>query len=138
VVIDDIPLNQLKQYKQFLGCQQEFTVTDKYLKKRNIRNWGKPCIYLSNQDPRTYPGIDVKWLEGNCTIVELKQPLFRKTTTAPTSPGPHEPTAREVIRDRRLDADIEAEDLHNQLANIRTMMAMTTESEFNSDDSLYN
>ena len=38
VVIDDIPLNQLKQYKQFLVCQQEYTVTDKYLKKRNIRN----------------------------------------------------------------------------------------------------
>ena len=32
----------------FLGAQKEFVVTDKYMKKQTIQNWGKPCIWLNN------------------------------------------------------------------------------------------
>jgi hypothetical protein len=36
VIIDDIPLERTdmnRVYKQLLGCQKDFSVTDKYLKK---------------------------------------------------------------------------------------------------------
>lgn len=46
------------------------------MKKLHIQNWSKPCIYVSNQDPRLYSGVDVDWLNGNCIFVELDKPLF--------------------------------------------------------------
>lgn len=36
-------------WKQFFGAQKEFTVTDKYKKKRNVK-WGKPIIFISNNE----------------------------------------------------------------------------------------
>jgi hypothetical protein len=66
-VFDDMQggLEFLHSYKFWLGCQKEFNVTDKYRHKKRVK-WGKPCIYLSNQDPRADRGVDVEWLEGNC------------------------------------------------------------------------
>jgi len=56
-------------YKQFLGAQQEFELSDKYKKKQTVR-WGKPTILLSN----TYPNFsDDQWIEGNCFIYFLNQ-----------------------------------------------------------------
>lgn len=91
LVIDDVPLrdkDMFKHYKQMLGCQNNFSVTDKYLKKVHFPRWGLPCIYLANQDPRNYLGVDISWLEGNCVFVEVDQPLF-----VPTS-GPGTPDSR--------------------------------------------
>jgi hypothetical protein len=29
-----------------------------------------------NQNPRSYPSIDVEWLKGNCVFIKLTKPLF--------------------------------------------------------------
>jgi len=59
-------------YKQFLGAQKEFVLTDKYIKKKNLK-WGKPCIILSNDFPDFK---DKAWIEVNCFICEIRTPLF--------------------------------------------------------------
>jgi len=59
-------------YKQFLGAQHEFTVTDKYRRKRQVK-WGRPCIVLSNEVP---PFRDMNWIKGNCFIKEINICLF--------------------------------------------------------------
>lgn len=60
------------QYKCFLGAQEQFTLTDKYAKKRTVM-WGKPCIVLSNDRPKFK---DERWIQGNCVIVNVQAPLF--------------------------------------------------------------
>jgi hypothetical protein len=88
IVINNVLLSDLdmrKHYKQVLGCQSNFTVTDKYIKKIAIKGWGKPCIYMSNQDPREYEGVDVNWLEGNCVFVKVEVPLFKVRADSPTN-----------------------------------------------------
>lgn len=59
-------------YKQFLGAQKEFIVTDKYHKKRTV-SWGKACILLSNKEPCF---ADYDWIKLNTIIVEIKTSLF--------------------------------------------------------------
>lgn len=59
-------------YKQFLGAQKEFVVTDKYRKKRNIK-WGKPSIVLSNEMPQFR---DYEWIKINCYIVQINNKLY--------------------------------------------------------------
>lgn len=63
-------------WKAFLGCQHDITVTDKYHKKRPLKN-GKPCIYLHNSDPLDSPigRRNRKWLLGNCIFVYLTSPI---------------------------------------------------------------
>jgi hypothetical protein len=76
-IFDDLPgqLNSF-DYKGFLGAQHDLTVADKYKKKRHIKN-GKPCIYISNNDPlKTRKGKDDKdWLLANCIFVYVDKPL---------------------------------------------------------------
>lgn len=59
-------------YKQFLGAQKEFILTDKYIKKKSVV-WGKPSIVLSNEYPNFRDNV---WIRDNCFIVELHNPLF--------------------------------------------------------------
>lgn len=54
-------------YKQFLGAQEEFVVTDKYRGKRTVK-WGKPCVLLSNEMPLFK---DMNWVQVNCFIVDI-------------------------------------------------------------------
>jgi hypothetical protein len=76
VVLNDIPFTDIKNvYKQLLRGQQEFSVTDKYLYKVHLTDWRKPCIYVSNQDPRECD-VNVDWLNGNCVFVEVWKPLY--------------------------------------------------------------
>lgn len=76
-IFDDIPgqLNSF-DYKKFLGAQFDCIVSDKYKKKRKIRN-GKPCIYISNNDPlKTKKGKeDRDWLLANCIFVYIDKPI---------------------------------------------------------------
>lgn len=67
-----------KNYKAWLGCQSEFTLTDKYKHKRKFM-WGKPCIWLANDDPALDTHVDMEWLAGNADIVEIRDPLVRIT-----------------------------------------------------------
>lgn len=71
-IFDDISTDNFKQYKQWLGAQRQFTATDKYMRKRQLL-WGKPCIFLANQIPDF---DDRDWINANCSIVQLRNPLF--------------------------------------------------------------
>lgn len=66
-------------YKGWLGAQQSFTVTDKYKGKTTIQ-WGRPTIWCMNEDPTTCTDVDYNWLQGNCFIVRIKDPIFRAST----------------------------------------------------------
>lgn len=59
-------------YKQWLGAQREFTVTDKYRRKRTIK-WGKPCIVLANAEPLFEDG---QWIKANCFKCNLVAKLY--------------------------------------------------------------
>lgn len=59
--------NRFTQYKQWLGAQSEFTVTDKY-KRKCTKSWGKPTIILSNSQP-TFS--DYAWVAVNCVTYNL-------------------------------------------------------------------
>lgn len=59
-------------YKQWLGAQQEFEVSDKYARKRTIM-WGKPCVVLSNFDPDF---ADQAWISFNCITVNIQNKLY--------------------------------------------------------------
>lgn len=76
-IFDDLPgqLNSF-DFKQFLGAQHDIIVTDKYKKKRELKN-GKPCIYISNNDPLlTKKGKEHRdWLIANCIFVHINKPI---------------------------------------------------------------
>lgn len=81
-VFDDMQLKFVPQYKNWLGCQKQFQVKQLY-KDPEIIDWGKPCIWLSNDDPRHEAHLtenDIKWLEGNCVFVEVTSAIFRANT----------------------------------------------------------
>ncbi|AXF50879.1 replication-associated protein [Lolium perenne-associated virus] len=72
-IFDDFPdWDRFVQYKQWLGAQQHFTATDKYMKKTQIK-WGKPCIILSNQNPLFK---DYLWIKENTIECEIKTKLY--------------------------------------------------------------
>lgn len=74
-VFDDIQSGfQFVNYKAWLGAQSHFTVTGKYKRHAEV-DWGKPVIWLMNDDPRLAQGVDVAWLEGNADIVYIDEPL---------------------------------------------------------------
>lgn len=76
-VFDDINggLEFFPSYKSWLGHQAEFTCTDKYRGKKRVI-WGKPAIYLSNNDPREDKGADRHWLEANCDFHYIGENLY--------------------------------------------------------------
>jgi hypothetical protein len=73
-VLDDIDIDFFPSYKSFMGGQKEFVITDKYVQKITVR-WGKPCIWLSNEDPRNKK-VDRTWLDANCVFAEINYPLY--------------------------------------------------------------
>ena len=77
-VFDDFTCDSIKySYKQRMGCQQQFTLTDKYRKKRTVQ-WGKPCIFLMNNPIYTElkHTLDWDWVEQNTAIVILTNKLY--------------------------------------------------------------
>src|SRR5262249_10905728 len=75
IVLDDINPEFFPNYKAWIGAQKVTTITDKYRPKRSIK-WGKPCIWLSNQDPMTYKGWDWEWVQKNAVIINLTTKLY--------------------------------------------------------------
>lgn len=71
-IFDDIlgGLSSFSTYKQWLGSQMEFTVSDKYKKKKRLDWLGRPTIWISNDNPEN-ANVDQEWLKGNCTIVYI-------------------------------------------------------------------
>lgn len=76
-VLDDIQGNFqfFPAYKGWLGAQNTFTVTDKYRGKTTIP-WGRPTIWLMNDDPEEVSHVDLNWLRGNCDIIHLTESLI--------------------------------------------------------------
>lgn len=86
------------------GAQHTFSLTDKYTRKKTIRNWSKPCIWLNNKDPRecTEDVWKKDWLNANCVFVNLEhrlympspvssaffQPISRPSPAPPNAPSP--------------------------------------------------
>ena len=75
-VFDDMQggLEYFHAYKFWLGAQKQFYATDKY-KGKQLINWGKPAIWLSNNDPRGENGADYDWLNANCIFVYVDTPI---------------------------------------------------------------
>jgi len=65
--------------------QHTFTVTDKYKPKRTLRNWGKPCIWLNNKDPRdeTQDQVTKDWLTANCIFIHFEHRLYLPAPIVP-------------------------------------------------------
>jgi len=85
-VFDDIAggFGYFPNYKQWMGGQFDFQVTDKYRRKRQVPG-GWPCIWLCNEDPRLAhykwdQGPDFAWMEDNCEFVEITDAIFRANT----------------------------------------------------------
>lgn len=82
-IFDDISggFEFFPNYKQWMGGQFEFTVTDKFKHKRTVK-WGKPTIWICNTDPRMeeYPRgkrPDFGWMEDNVWFIECTDTIFR-------------------------------------------------------------
>lgn len=77
-IFDDIQggIKFFPAYKNWLGAQAMFQIKGLYRDPQMLR-WGKPCIWISNTDPRTDMALaDIDWLEGNCTIIEVTNNLI--------------------------------------------------------------
>jgi hypothetical protein len=83
-VFDDMQggLDFFHGYKNWLGCQPEFTIKQLY-KDPHLMYWGKPSIWVCNKDPRIVNDkslIDLEWLDANCIFVEVRETIFRAST----------------------------------------------------------
>lgn len=77
IVIDDIDWDSTllkgSAYKRWLGGQKEFVATDKWVKKLRV-SWGKPCIFLCNDNPLDFvSATHARFLEKNCFIEEVRE-----------------------------------------------------------------
>lgn len=77
-VFDDVPFERLIGARSFLGCQSQFTITDKYMPKTRL-DWGKPSIFLMNRDAdyrdRCEPAF-LEFIQGNCVIFDQEWSFF--------------------------------------------------------------
>ncbi|ORX44058.1 hypothetical protein BCR36DRAFT_373539 [Piromyces finnis] len=75
IILDDFSSDITKflpSWKCFFGGQKQFTLTDKYRGKRTVK-WGKPMIWLSNED--LYKNLNIEHLNFLKKIVHV---LFYK------------------------------------------------------------
>lgn len=90
-IFDDFGgLKFLPSYKFWLGHQKQFYVTDKY-KGKKLVEWGKPAIWINNEDPREEHGVrsdEVEWLNANCTFIRLDQTIVRANNMCPHDSQP--------------------------------------------------
>lgn len=79
VVFDDVPWSNFSHYaKAFFGCQRDFSVSDKYRKKKRLSG-GVPCIYLCNPEDVTKEMQDFilsNWGQQNIVMVNLVNKLY--------------------------------------------------------------
>lgn len=77
-VFDDIRggIKFFPAFKEWLGAQKWVSVKQLYRDPKLVE-WGKPSIWISNDDPRHSmdPG-DISWMETNCIFVEVTMLSF--------------------------------------------------------------
>lgn len=79
-------LPMLPGYKDWLGCQWHVSVR-KLHHDAELIEWGRPCIWLCNRDPRTLTNVrddtDWAWMDRACIFVEVTGTLatFHANTT---------------------------------------------------------
>lgn len=96
-VLDDIRggITFFPAWKEWLGSQQTVSVKKLYRDPVQL-NWGKPCVWLSNMDPRDQMRADINdrtplsrinaidndiaWLEANVTFVHVRESIVRANT----------------------------------------------------------
>uniref|UniRef100_A0A8A4XBU0 Replication-associated protein n=1 Tax=Emberiza spodocephala Genomoviridae sp. TaxID=2814950 RepID=A0A8A4XBU0_9VIRU len=81
-VFDDIRggIKFFPAFKEWLGAQQWVSVKKLYRDPKLVE-WGKPSIWVSNDDPRTnMDHCDVEWLEANARFIYVDEPIFRANT----------------------------------------------------------
>ncbi|AXL65871.1 replication-associated protein [Spider associated circular virus 1] len=81
-IFDDIRggIKFFPAFKEWLGAQAFVTVKELYREPALMR-WGKPSIWISNDDPRNYvEQSDRTWLEENCVFIEVTEAIFRANT----------------------------------------------------------
>lgn len=77
-IFDDFDWKFMPFKKQFGGAQRQFVVTDKYRRKRTIM-WGKPSIYLWNDDNDPWDGMSAReqdWWRANVVRVVITEQMF--------------------------------------------------------------
>lgn len=96
LVIDDVDFDfftgGISMRKALWGAQKEFSVTDKFKRKRQIK-WGKPMIWICNEDDDPFVMLNKRgdafllkgstrdWYEANCKKVVIAQPLYAPLPT---------------------------------------------------------
>lgn len=89
-VLDDVDLRYFPAWKDWLGGMSHIGLRLMYRDVRLI-NWGRPCIWCNNSDPRDvirrslamHDGAgdgkfcqeDLDWLEANCQFIEVDEEL---------------------------------------------------------------
>lgn len=79
IVIDDIPWKFIPQKKSILTQMGDITLTDKYVKKLDVKN-DKPAIILSNDEP-AFEEEESYW-KSNTIIVHVTEKLFDENQLA--------------------------------------------------------
>jgi hypothetical protein len=75
----DYTSSKVDMWKSIIGCQREFELHDKFMRKRTCYG-PKPCIILCNNesDPRIGMDYELKqWFCGNVIIIELFEKLYK-------------------------------------------------------------
>lgn len=79
IIFDDIDWDTIKSSaKSWFGAQRDFSVSDKYRRKRRIVG-GLPCIFLINPDDYTgdcYDFINSDWGKHNIHVVTINNKLY--------------------------------------------------------------
>jgi len=81
-IFDDIRggIKFFPAFKEWLGGQPFVTVKELYRDPKLVP-WGKPTIWISNDDPRlVMEASDVSWMEKNVCFIEINYPIFRANT----------------------------------------------------------
>lgn len=72
--------SRVDMWKNIIGCQKEFELHDKFIRKKTCYG-PKPCIILCNRenDPRIGMDYDLKqWFRGNVVTIELEEKLYKE------------------------------------------------------------
>jgi hypothetical protein len=86
-VIDDVPPNKLKHWKELIGAQRDWQSNCKYRKPAIIQG-GIPAIILCNKgEGSSYEDFLKKsgnselkeWTEANATFIRLEEPLWKRS-----------------------------------------------------------